>query len=108
MGGRAGGGAGFGSRGGGYAAGVGRFKEGDIKVTNLKDKFVLVNGKSQVFLENAYGFTVNGKVLTQGGKILNYGTKFFADAMKGDVTKMKGLSGGTFDKVGHKDRAPVV
>ena len=108
MGGRAGGGAGMGTRSGGYAAGVGRFSESDVKVTNLKDKFISVNGTSKVFTENAYGFTVNGKVLTQGGKVLNYGTKFFADAMKGDVTKMKGLTGSKFDKTGYKDQAPVV
>lgn len=95
--------------GGGYAAGVGRFSEKDIQVVNLKDKWISHNGKVSVFTENAYGYSVNGKILSQGDKIPNYGAKNFAEAMKGEIVGMKGLSGGdTTSSKGFKDQVVLV
>ena len=92
MGGRAGGGgASMGSRSGGFASGIGRFKESDVKIINLKDKFFDNNGRVQTFKSNAYGYSVNGKVLTKNGKIWNASTKFGAEVFKGSTVTEKGL-----------------
>lgn len=92
MGGRAGGGgASMGSRSGGFASGVGRFKESDVKIINLKDKFFDNNGRIQTFKSNAYGYSVNGKVLTKNGQIWNAGSKFGAEVFKSTTVTEKGL-----------------
>ena len=71
MGARSGGGGGAGF---GRAAGIGRFKESDVKIINLKDKFFDNNGKIQTFKSSAYGYSVKGKVLTKNGQIWNAGS----------------------------------
>ena len=91
MGARSGGGASMSSKSGGFASGIGRFKESDVKIINLKDKFFDNNGKIQTFKSNAYGYSVNGKVLTKNGKIWNASTKFGAEVFKGSTVTEKGL-----------------
>ena len=109
MGGRAGGGAGMGSRSrGGYsAAGIGRFKESDIEVKNFANHIYFSGDKALKFPSSgAWGYTVKGSILTDSkGQAITMPSKAWASASKSAF--LKGTTMGSAKDMGKFDQSLV-